>query len=408
MLLACRDDVTGPPGSEAGARRIVRPLRVDLGTLGGASSYANAINRSGVVVGSADTPTGQRHAFRWTVASGMTDLGTLPGDDWSEACCITADGRILGTSGSSSVSTTTGTTVLWSPDGTIAALEIPLSPGGEFGLASGFNERGDVVGWDFVDFQHAWAWSAARGKYDITAGTTGGSHEGAASAVDSIGRVLGTSNSRTADCVGVTSCWRPFVWSEASGYRELGTPETDSTAVAVALGLAEGLRAVGWARTNALGQRPYVWREGEGFTILPTPAGGYATAINRSDLAVGVAWHPELGAYQATAWRRSGSAIRLSPDDSNPQIALAVNDMGVVVGWSARSEGNRATLWLLGPASAELVALVRKPLPAAIAGAATASAAASAATACLANPDALASRSALLACAHYRMVPTKR
>ena len=406
LFLACREDVTGPPGSEAAARRTFRPVRVDLGTLGGVSSYANDINRSSVVVGSSDTPTGLRHAFRWTVQGGMTDLGTLPGDDWSDACCITDDGRILGTSGSSSVSTTYGTTVVWSPDGAVTALEIPLLPGGEFGVANGFNAAGDVVGWEVVTLQHAWVWNAALGKYDITAGTTGGSYEGAASAIDGTGRVLGTSNSRTAGCSRVTSCWRPFWWSEAGGYREIGTPEVDSTAVAVALGMGDGPTAVGWARTNTLGSRPYVWREGAGFTILPTPAGGYATAINRSDLAVGVAWHPELGAYQATAWRRSGDAIRLSPDDSNTQIALAVNDLGVVVGWSARTEGNHATLWVLGPASAELVALAtREPLhPAPSGSAMSASVAASAAATCLSNPDVLVSRGAVLACA--RDLPT--
>lgn len=379
-------------------------MRIELGTLGGPSSSANDINSHGVAVGWADTPAGQRHAFRWTVQSGMTDLGTLPGDDWSQACCITEEGQILGTSGSSSVSTSFGTTVMWSPDGTITALGIPLLPGGEFGVASAFNGQGDVVGWDVVTAPHAWAWSAARGKYDITANIPGGGYETLPSAVDDRGRVLGTNNSQTAGCRLVSSCWRPFWWSAALGYHELGTPEADSTAVAVALGggLGNGSAVVGWTTTMTMGQRPYVWREGSGFTILPTSAGGYATAINREAVTVGVAWDAELSAYQATAWRPSGNPIRLSPDDANAQVALAINDTGVVVGWSVRHEGNRATVWLLGPASGALVALVtRRPVKAA-------PVASSAASACLSNSDALVSRGALLACSLYRMGPSKR
>ena len=148
LVLACREDLAGPhPRDEARVTPpFTSPLRVELGTLGGASSSANDINRHGVVVGWANTPSGQRHAFRWTVQGGMTDLGTLPGDDWSQACCNTEDGQVLGTSGSSSVSTSVGTTVMWSPDGTITAPGIPLLPGGEFGVAIAFNGQGDLVG----------------------------------------------------------------------------------------------------------------------------------------------------------------------------------------------------------------------------------------------------------------------
>ncbi len=400
FAIACNDSSVAGSDSDT---LLFRPQHVDLGTLGGASSYANDINHSGTVVGSADNAAGLRRAFRWTAATGMVDLGTLPGDDWSEACCITDDGRVLGMSGSSTVSTSHGRPVTWSSDGTITALDIPLLPGAEFGMASGFNERGDVVGWDLVVLQHAWLWSSAQGKYDITANVPGGGFEGAASAVDATGLVLGTNNSRTAGCFGVTSCWRAFLWSAAAGYRELGTPEADSTAVVTALGLGSGTTVVGWARTNALGSRPYVWRDGEGFAILPTDAGGYATSINSRGLAVGVAWDPALSAYQATAWRQSGEAIRLSPGDPNAQVALAVNDMDVVVGWTAQSSGaNHATVWLLSPASTALAALVTSdaPKPAASGGTITmaARAAGAAATACLSDTDALISRSALFAC----------
>ncbi len=338
-----------------------------------------------------------------SVLEGMTDLGTLPGDDWSSACCITDDGRILGVSGSSSVSTSQGTTVIWSSDGTITALEIPLLPGAAWSAtADDFNERGDVVGSDVFAAQHAWIWSEAQGKYDITANVPGGSFEGAPSAVDGNGLVLGTNNSRTAGCYHVPSCWRPFLWSYETGYRELGTPDADSTARASANGLSDGPTVVGLAMTDALGMRPFFWKEGEGFTILPTLAGGYAMAVNRAGNVVGVAWDPALQAYQATAWPRSGGAIRLSPDDTNTQIALAINDMDMAVGWSAQSEGgNHATLWVLSSGTSVLAlgaARTAARTPVASARMATAVAASRAATACLSDTDALVSRGTLLAC----------
>ncbi len=67
----------------------------DLGTLGGWSSVALAVNRRGQVVGSADTSQGVRHAYVWQRGM-MTDLGTLPGDAMSEAWDINNSGLIVG------------------------------------------------------------------------------------------------------------------------------------------------------------------------------------------------------------------------------------------------------------------------------------------------------------------------
>ena len=410
LALACREaPLTAPPASSSPTTAVIDlpvpvplpgPVRIDLGTFGGASSYANDVSNDSTVVGSAQNAAGLSRAFRWTALNGMTDLGTLPGDDWSTACCITEDGQILGISGSSSVSTSRGAPVIWSPDGTITALAIPLLPGASFGQASDFNARGDVVGWDVFAAQHAWIWSEAQGKYDITANVPGGSFEGAASDIDGAGLVLGTNNSRTARCFRLTACWRPFLWSYETGYRELGTPEADSTAVATALGLNVGPTVVGWARTNALGQRPYRWAEGEGFTILPTVAGGYATSVNVPGTAVGAAWDPVVRAYQATAWPRSGGAIRLSPDDANPQIATAVNDGDVVVGWAAQTGGgNHAIVWLLGPGGGlRFSRAASKPVVSVGTVRRVDAVASAAATACLSNTEALLSRGALFDC----------
>ena len=52
----------------------------DLGTLGGSSSFAYGINNAGQVVGQAHLPgDSQSHAFRYSVAGGMVDLGIIGG-----------------------------------------------------------------------------------------------------------------------------------------------------------------------------------------------------------------------------------------------------------------------------------------------------------------------------------------
>src|SRR5439155_25651973 len=77
----------------------------DLGTLGGAWSTARDINDAGVVVGIADVPRDQWHAFVYLDGEGMLDLnrliaGGLP-EGWTlvSAMGINNKGQIVGMAG---------------------------------------------------------------------------------------------------------------------------------------------------------------------------------------------------------------------------------------------------------------------------------------------------------------------
>jgi probable HAF family extracellular repeat protein len=101
---------------------------VDLGTLGGLTSSAWAVNGSGQVVGSSDTAGGpiERHAYVWTQDDGMVDLGTFGGTQ-SEARAINDSGQMVGDSSGSGVFPETHA-ALWNPasgDETPPVITIP-------------------------------------------------------------------------------------------------------------------------------------------------------------------------------------------------------------------------------------------------------------------------------------------
>jgi len=66
---------------------------IDLGTLDGTETEAHLINNRGQVVGASgiEPDTFQIHAFLWEKGV-MTDLGTLPGGDYSFAYAINERG----------------------------------------------------------------------------------------------------------------------------------------------------------------------------------------------------------------------------------------------------------------------------------------------------------------------------
>ena len=130
--LACGGESPTAPASGIDARSASHPNihRIELGTLGGLTSSASAINDDGVVVGQSQIASGELHGFRWTQAGGMQDLGPGGGP------------RAINTAGYMVGSGTAGM-VVWNPDGSVLA---SISRPGFFLTPVGISDAGVVAG----------------------------------------------------------------------------------------------------------------------------------------------------------------------------------------------------------------------------------------------------------------------
>jgi probable HAF family extracellular repeat protein len=114
----------------------------DLGTLGGPGSSAWGMNNAGQVVGISDLDDTTRHAFLWQSGT-MSDLGTLGGTS-SIAAAINNGGQIVGTS--TLVGPNQPTACLWSSGG-ISNLGYLIDDSiWSTSDALGINDAGEVVG----------------------------------------------------------------------------------------------------------------------------------------------------------------------------------------------------------------------------------------------------------------------
>jgi len=112
---------------------------IDLGTLGGTYSAAQAINNRGEIVGESSTASGELHAFLWQDGT-MIDLGTLGGTS-SSARGINERGQVVG---SSTTASGESRAFLWQ-DGTM--FDLGTLGGPSIGSsANAINNRGQVVG----------------------------------------------------------------------------------------------------------------------------------------------------------------------------------------------------------------------------------------------------------------------
>ena len=324
---------------------------VDLGTLGGTDSQAVAVNEGGQVVGNSTTANGQQHAFSWTEAGGMVDLGTL-GRSGSAANAVNDHGQVVGTSyyaipvmGTSYYAIGPAHAFSWTQAGGMVDLG---TLGGSSSSAVALNESGQVVGWSNTSSEgskHAFSWTAAGGMVDL--GTLGGSTSDA-TAVNDNGQIVGSAYT-------VEGVEHAFSWTAAGGMVDLGTPKDGfrysfSRANALNdLGQVVGLAGIDTNGTENV-SHAFSWTAGGGMVDLTPDGNGGAAAANESGQVVGDS-RSGLEPPRAFSWTRAGGLVDLGRVSGTLPLfgfASAVNERGQVVGGSFIA-GSRlhATLWRL-------------------------------------------------------------
>ena len=114
---------------------------IDLGTLGGSTSQAVAINTAGQIVGNSATADGHKHAFLYEKGT-MKDLGTLSGFTESSAHSINDSGTIVGDVFKHGYAVA-GTTPFVQSGASMTQL---VTLGGKGGTARGVNKDGHIAG----------------------------------------------------------------------------------------------------------------------------------------------------------------------------------------------------------------------------------------------------------------------
>jgi probable HAF family extracellular repeat protein len=156
----------------------------DLGTLGGDYSVGYALDPTGQVTGYSRTPGGNLHAFRLAPGGTMVDLGTLGGpESWGQ------DASALG-----STHYIAGYSLIRVPDPDASGADRPLPS-------------------SFWLVYHAFRWTQQQGMVDL--GAAGGLHS-FGFGVNEFGDVVG-------QVVNILGEDRAFYWTEQGGFTNLGT-----------------------------------------------------------------------------------------------------------------------------------------------------------------------------------------
>ncbi len=280
-----------------------------LGNLGMPGGGALAINNRGHIAGFSNLTNGNQHAFLWNSTSGMRDLGTLPGENTSYAFGMNDSDEVVGVS----LGQSGAFPFLWTRGIGMQSLSGLEGNGGAYAI----NSSGQVVG--FLSFpdgsQHAFLWSSTSGVQDL--GTLGGS-DAIAYGINDDGEVVGVS------WLSDNTTFHAFLWTQTSGMRDLGTlvGNIDSAA----LGINSLGQIVGYSDSSTE-QVAVLWSKNHGMQSLGTGSGGVAQAVNESGEVVG---YLGVGPQNAFVWTKTRHLLNLGHLLPPNSVANAINRAGQV------------------------------------------------------------------------------
>jgi len=260
---------------------------IDIGTLGGRTATAFAVNGSGQVVGSSEIAAlGRIHAFLWSVTGGMVDLGTLAGHNYSTAHDLNAGGQVVGSSGISQGNNSGNRAFLWNP--TTGMRGLGTLPGGKKSDGAAINSSGWVVGTSATSGKlkpRAFLWRQGMGMTNL--GVLPGGNASHALDINDAGQIVGYSTI-------AGGAEHAFVWKSGTGFRDLGTLGGRGSR---AFGINSGGQVVGVSDTGVLDSHglaithAFLWDPTNGMTDLGDLGNFHhrssAAALNTSGQIVG-------------------------------------------------------------------------------------------------------------------------
>lgn len=240
-------------------------------------SYAFAVSNDGTIVGQARDGLNRWRAFRWSEKSGMVDLGTLGGTQ-SVAQAISANG--LWITGVSQTEKGINSAFRWSQRDGMQDLGTLSDFHTSTGLA--VSDEGIVFGEVYHPSEiRSFRWSEQRGMEDL--GTLGGDDTGFLKLSADGSTVLGMA--KTAEKLG----YYIFRWTETEGITDLGIRTgVDLVTKTINSGISsDGQVIVAQQLNSATNQlSPVRWSQSHGIQQLG-PVGTKATCVSDDGLAIG-------------------------------------------------------------------------------------------------------------------------
>jgi probable HAF family extracellular repeat protein len=307
----------------------------NIGSLGGPSTVANAVNDLGQVAGTAsvDAAGTMHRAYRWSVRTGMVDLGRrLPGE--SSGNDINNRGQVTGGAVFSPGQARRG--FLWTPE-TRTVVNIGSLDLSSYGTA--LNDAGTITGLTGGDSLRAFRWTRREGMRAITSiyneFTT-------ANDINAAGHIVGAAALST----NPSQPAHAFLWTPREGLIDLGTGFANRT---IAEKINDSDMVIGNVRDFVDFPHGFVWTRETG--SIEIGAGLAKTVTSTADLNK---FGQVVGGFggRAYVWTRAQGVVDLNtrlrgaPEGLVLQGGRAISDNGAIV-----AQGNTG-LVLLVPTAA--------------------------------------------------------